>query len=477
MVSAISLNPGFAKTELNSPQLQNGDTLLHFAVRHHDRDLVDRACETVPVEQQNSEHLSAVDLAIALHDQEMGAFILQKRFGFDSQVAEGIFNDSSLIESIPSTFQYWRTKLRNSDLSLYTLDALKAMNPADYNRKDKNRLTPLHYAILTGQEDAIDYLLPLCDTSIRTIDGNTYLHFAAMTGNIKIVQRLLKSPIDVLSENLREQTVAQIWAFTSPSFSDFMELIKVCPQIQKPDLVSALSIFCTKAMRKSELVSSKDLWLSAFLATECAIALAFPDPAVIETVLVVSLVISKIFKNDFISTFAMAKSLSMVKSSSISYGVGLFVSTSLVVKVANDSFHNIKKCFQNIRYRPMPASLAAALHVFNASMVALPCFSEIFNLFQSKSEPDCPPPPVDTSLSPLERAANPGLKMQCVNHAKYVLGGAEFDDKEFDQSKCQYIQGLFRKMAMIIHPDKNADPRATTAFYNAQKARETLHCA
>ncbi|MBF6302991.1 ankyrin repeat domain-containing protein [Nocardia amamiensis] len=76
--------------------------------------------------------------------------------------------------------------------------------------------TPLHYAAMEGQVDAVARLLDTEDVNARDNEGWTPLHFASQYGFTEIVQRLLDAGADINA--LTEKGMPPIyWAIMSSS--------------------------------------------------------------------------------------------------------------------------------------------------------------------------------------------------------------------------------------------------------------------
>lgn len=87
-------------------------------------------------------------------------------------------------------------------------------------------LTPLHYAIIFRQKEAARFLIEKCDLGRVTSDGNSYLHYAALTGDPEIVELFLNRSIDPSIRNKDSLSAAHLWAFRS---DDLTYLKKLSP--------------------------------------------------------------------------------------------------------------------------------------------------------------------------------------------------------------------------------------------------------
>ncbi|KTD60939.1 Ankyrin repeat protein [Legionella shakespearei DSM 23087] len=95
---------------------------------------------------------------------------------------------AAIIKQIPSGF------ILKSDSEM--LQGLKALpEDVDFNQADGDFNTVLYLAAANNCSDTIDYLLEVrkVDPNITVSDGLTAAHIAAMTGNLKALQALMKS--------------------------------------------------------------------------------------------------------------------------------------------------------------------------------------------------------------------------------------------------------------------------------------------
>lgn len=93
-------------------------------------------------------------------------------------------------------------------------------------------LTPLHYALVFQQEEAIRFLIEKCDLTRLTPDENSYLHYAALTGDPDIVRLFLDRGVDPGLRNKDSLTAAHLWAFSS---NDLTGLQTLAPPPEQPE--------------------------------------------------------------------------------------------------------------------------------------------------------------------------------------------------------------------------------------------------
>jgi ankyrin repeat protein len=75
----------------------------------------------------------------------------------------------------------------------YLGDTDQLMTESDLNAKDENGLTPLHYAILGRQEEAVSFLVSRCDIYTLTKQGHSYFDYALLSGHpgmVNLFERL-----------------------------------------------------------------------------------------------------------------------------------------------------------------------------------------------------------------------------------------------------------------------------------------------
>ena len=91
--------------------------------------------------------------------------------------------------------------------NLTKVKELLTKNPLLIEAKDWADLTPLHLAVLHGQQDIVVFLLDKgAKVNSKTSDGVTPLHEAAQTGNLEVVKVLLAHGADIHAVDSKEWT-------------------------------------------------------------------------------------------------------------------------------------------------------------------------------------------------------------------------------------------------------------------------------
>ncbi len=97
--------------------------------------------------------------------------------------------------------------------SLSKLSHIKS--PALLESKDAKGLTPLHYAIAARQTETVQHLIDKLDLSYLAPDGNSYLHFAALSADPEILDLFLNKDLDPAHRNREHLTAAHLWTIVS----------------------------------------------------------------------------------------------------------------------------------------------------------------------------------------------------------------------------------------------------------------------
>jgi ankyrin repeat protein len=93
---------------------------------------------------------------------------------------------------------------------------------------DKFGRTALHYAVQAGSAPAVGQLLSwrACDVNVRTTDGATPLHFAAVSGFVEVAELLIDAGADVNAVKVDEGGVEST-ALRVAVFNDKPEVVEL----------------------------------------------------------------------------------------------------------------------------------------------------------------------------------------------------------------------------------------------------------
>ena len=502
--------------------LQNGDSPLHYAIRHQNKELLQKALDAgFLITERNRDGLSAFDLAINLGEGEFAALLLQKTFGIDAQQMATLLDRRTIVNglsSVEKAIHEWQSKAaRENKMSPASriaakgdLEALKELSSGAFNQTDANGLTPLHYAILAGQEKAIDYLIPFADPGCVTADQSTYLHFAAMAGKPSIVQLLQKMGINANAVNAKGWTAAHFLAASNSSHLVSFAKSGAAMTIKSPQGLTPFGLLVAKAIAKEPAtISSKDIWLAFLNIINIMSALSIKQSKQSGDFLYTvghscKFLVSSFAKQWLISTLPPAQN-----NKSLEWCVsprGIFVNCIVLNFLTENSKHGIYvgqaattyvvgknalsqlgHCFSNFWDHPWASLASTPVHLFNAGSEILNtlslmgintpgsihpnAFEEFIsdfnewkkNHFGNGSQDNVPKPPpsacdipANLPKKPLPGAANKAeilmrraiiLKAECKEQAEMILEGTG----KYDQATCR---SQYRKLSLLFHPDK-----------------------
>ena len=133
----------------------------------------------------------------------------------------------------------------------------------DYNQKDYNGSTPLHWACYMSSENSINFLLSwMNDVNVIDNKGQTPLHIAIFSDRINIIKKLLHKGADTSIKDNTNKTVYDIARENSNLDNIFRLLIDYKP----------LKAFCYKANSNNILYKS---YLFSFLSIVCEVLTFF----------------------------------------------------------------------------------------------------------------------------------------------------------------------------------------------------------
>lgn len=188
-------------------------SIFHLAVNSNNADLVRylAGLRTVSdiIDFQNNNGITALQLAIRYGNTEMIQVFTDSHADVTLQDSSGktalhyavMSGDLDAIELLISEDANVAKLADHNRLTPLHLAArqgdLEAMQilvnaGADLSAQDKYEKSALHYAVASGNLDAVRLIARQADINKQDKDGNTALHLAASTGNLEIVKILLK---------------------------------------------------------------------------------------------------------------------------------------------------------------------------------------------------------------------------------------------------------------------------------------------
>jgi len=525
----VTVNLADKKTRIDFSSLPADVSPVYYAVTQHDKEFLNKALEAgFPLFESDGKN--AFDCAIQTHQYEMAAIIAQKLFGVNAkQLFERLDPDTvvSGLVKLEKEIYFWeavamqfnRMTAAAQAAAVGNMAVLKTFNPEDLKRTDLNGLTPLHYALIHGHKDAVEFLKGYSDKNFVTIGGNSYLHFAAMHGNCDLVQSILSMGIDINVLNNRGSSPLHYMAAACPLPDRVSPLVKQGALLNIKNAYGAtpLTLLYAKAVQRTPaLMTSGDLklalvqsiWLGlsllsvwhaknkevfgentilARVAGIVASSAVFTITSFVRQMQVYNLSSTKkMIFNQFVSpTNFVFEHLSFLPDGTPTSNPLLRCLRNYFTPYAigKNSYEGLKRCMNQFKYRPTPALKAAGVHLFNLS-IGLIDFAQhyrdliyLMRMFWPDDGPCALPKDLSSAKSELEFAANPGFRpLDCPEHAKVLLAGknGKFSDKRFTQEGCKYVNSLYRPRTLLLHPDKNPQniDLATKATNNLAAAKD-----
>jgi ankyrin repeat protein len=495
---------------LSHLKLENGDTPAHYAVRQHNKELLQKVLKAgFSITEKNNDGLSALDLAIISNQNELAALMLQHTLGIDPQNLTDLLDRRTIVSglvSIEKSIHEWKGKCgQTAKMTIAAMaalkgdvEALKEMDPALLKQPDLNGLTPLHYALINGQENAASFLIPHSDAAFL-IEGNSYLHFAAMSGNPKMVQLVLSMGIDVNAPNAQGLTPAHFLAATCASPTDLIFFAKNGASLmaQSPSHLAPIGLLFAKAIQKEpELLSSKDKWLAFSQALNVALFAGFAYQLRAASIpnfssllaMGTGFLVNLFAKQWIVSSLPPAQQNQFLSRCTRPAGIAV---NSLIVTpigsaglaylsdayvIAKNSITGLGRCLSSWWAKPASSLGAASVHLFNLGAEALPWFitgsilqgsSTMFQKVAKFLEGDqrslyCPMPDGFSQLSRDEQLKT--LNPQCLNHATEILAPT-------GDISCENYRKLYHALSLLYHRDKGGSDEM---FRNIGGAYETV---
>ncbi len=171
---------------------------LHDAIKYRNPQTVQALAQNgADPKQKDSQGITAIEQAVLTGDNQLVSALLQGYFQKCSQEVQ-----DSITQSSPSNK---REELKNS-LAHFTkidlnniADASKAaykgdlkrldLSASDINKNDYRGLSPLHYAVLGGSLETVQFLIEQkgANPHLEAAQGNSLLHLAAYRGHEKLI--------------------------------------------------------------------------------------------------------------------------------------------------------------------------------------------------------------------------------------------------------------------------------------------------
>jgi ankyrin repeat protein len=140
-----------------------------------------------------------LNYAVIMNNIDMVTFLIKKGIRID------IENDEISIMTIAIFYSY------NEILEILLNEDKKSIGVGLINYRDKNNRTPLHYAIISKNMDAIDLLLKY-DANVNIVDKDKYnaLFFAVKSRSFEICQKIIRLTSNINAKCLTGENVLHI---------------------------------------------------------------------------------------------------------------------------------------------------------------------------------------------------------------------------------------------------------------------------
>jgi ankyrin repeat protein len=523
--------------------LPNGEMPLHYAVRNNQEKSVALLLKNgADSEFKDFQHLSAIDHAVLMHNDALLATILSFKVGNElQQVKEQIKCKGSAahVSQLQSTIQKKFT-VDNASLVLCPenqtayrghLQGLTHLINQNVNRADAKGWTPLHYAVLGNQCEAVQFLLQKgANARILDKDKDSLLHFAAVQGSQQLLKQLIDAGCDPNVRNSSGATPLH-YAAAKEDLATVEFLIKngADPHILDNRKISALALIGTSAYQRDPLALPRTHLL--MFTTSCLFWVSYAavtrnwissqEGSMINTFVF----LGASFASNF-SEFALLftnldknwkKALALAGFFGLSFipplNIGFQAWTTY--HIARTTLNGLKNCWRNLGYRNWEIARNVLVHSVNTAHslyyqctlvyvlsihtfywykmayaedeeALLLAIEEYLRFVQQRykieqevlSADKCPyvDPSTLTKLTALERLNHPELKPNCPEHALMMLS----PNFTMDQLKAEGV-GLYKNtyrqlMLKEVHPDKAIGDKEAIerAAANLNVAKTTL---
>lgn len=195
---------------LNSP-LPNQEMPLHYAIRRGCYGIVANMIQNpkMLVESRDHQGLTPIDQAFLGKDQKMLAILFGHKIGKSieaAQIKQWSLSEQRLLDHLKSEITAERFRSPENTVQLHRaagkgdlkeLEQLATTQNFNINMADQNGMTPLHYAVLFGKADVVNWLIEKgARLDLLTKERKSLLHLAAIGRNEQILQTLLKMKLD-----------------------------------------------------------------------------------------------------------------------------------------------------------------------------------------------------------------------------------------------------------------------------------------
>ncbi len=451
--------------------MANGYLPLHFAVLENKPEAVKKLLEmhANPV-LKDSQNLSALDHACILQNRTISILILSRILGpeiqqikieaISTEQQKNIQNLKVRCDRIATHCEQVKKQVRNKEhLPIFqaAIDGkLEALTAEAISLTDSIGMTPLHYAVLAGQLDAVKKLHELgANLTILTKDNHSLLHLAAIAKSPEILRYLIEQGVKVQAINDQGETALHL----SAAFSDLKSIQLLIENKASP-------LFCCKqglspmtllyglaeASDPLALSSSQILMFCSYIVTNAVLHAVQSEYITDRTIALLAtdgIIYSRalLYGCQFFQSFPtflglLASDVLCVSSPAFN----LALKTFLTAQIARSAFAGLKACWNQAHYRTTAA-------IRNVIVLSTNTFAS-FGILRSALQ--------NISVQPLTltRILNPNLNPKNKNDAKYILN-PDFDSSKIDSNpsdSCdrgakKYIEAQYRETAKKIHPD------------------------
>ena len=380
----------------NKP-LPNGELPLHFAVRENKPEIATLLLDFgADPEISDYQQLTAIDHAVLMQNETLLSLILAKKIGVEIEKVD----EQLKYKSTEARLEALKNKLKL--ISRVNIEKLSPICKAAYlgdieglregiekiNDRDKNGLTPLHYAILGKQEVAIEELCNMgAEVNETTAEGDTLLHFAALSGAPAIVEAVIEAGFEINPQNRAGETPLH-WASGQEKLAIVETLVRrgADPTLQDNEGLSPLALIGANASRKDPLALTRSNMilfavttfslLSKLAETQGWVRSDYAKLAVTAVTFAAAL-----FKTGNVQDITFDKVLSQLLTLGLKTipPISLYFSATKTYDLARITFQTFKSSWHNLGYRNWAIARNIVVHTTNTSYSS-------FKLYKSASK-------------------------------------------------------------------------------------------